>query len=250
MTGLRAALGFLTRIPVGSPRGPEVLAVKWFAVVGAAIGSVISGVYAIGYQMMPSSLAALIAVVFGVLVTGALHEDGLADTADAIGSRAIGERGLDIMRDPRLGVFGTIAVVVSILWRVLAVAVLAPMQAAAGLIMAHALGRAGAVGLMAVTSSAREEGLGRAGVLEVTTGRAVLAVGSGCVIAGGIGGWWLLPALVVAGLGIVWLRGLAVSRFGGISGDVLGAAEQLIEISVLTVVAILIWQGSHLWWRT
>lgn len=248
MSGLRDAVGFLTRVPVRSSGSPSRIAVRWFPVVGAGVGGLAAVVYAGVYQLMPSPLAALIAVTVGVLVTGAFHEDGFADTADALGSRQTGESGLEIMRDSRLGTYGVLAIVVSMVWRVLAVGALDPFQAVAGLVMAHTFGRAAAVALMRVSPPARTDGLGRAGVLGVTTPDVVIAIAFGVVVAGAAGGWWMFPSMALAGLCLLWVRAVAVSRFGGITGDVLGACEQLVEIAVLTVVVVVTWGGSEVWW--
>lgn len=248
MSGLREALGFLTRIPVSAEGPPGRAAVPWFPVVGAAVGAFVGGVYAAAYQIMPSPLAALAAVVSGVLVTGAFHEDGFADTADALGSRRTGESGIEVMRDSRLGTYGSIAIVVSILWRVLAIGAMDPIAALVGLVMAHTLGRATSVTLMATTTAARQEGLGRVGVLGVTGPGAAIGITTGLFVSGLAGGWWLGPAVVVASVCLLWLRGITISRFSGITGDVLGAGEQLSELAVLTVVAVVTWGGSDVWW--
>jgi adenosylcobinamide-GDP ribazoletransferase len=246
--GLLGAVGFLTRVPVRAEGPPGRSAVPWFPIVGACIGAFAGGLYATAYQVLPSPLAALIAVTAAVFLTGALHEDVFADTADAFGSGLRGEQGLEIMRDSRLGTFGSIAIVVSISWRVLSVSALGPAQAFVALVMAHTLGRTAAVVLMTTTKSARDDGLGRAGVLASSAPGIWAAVVSGVVLAGALGGWWVLPALALASLGVVWLRTASLVRFSGVTGDILGAGEQITEIAVLTVVAAVTWAGSDVWW--
>lgn len=248
MTGLRAALGFLTRIPAAADGAPGSSALPWFPVVGAGIGGFAGGLYAGAYQIMPSPLAALIAVTGGILLTGAFHEDGFADTADALGSRLTGAQGLEVMRDSRLGTYGSIAVAVSVLWRVLALGALDPVQALVGLVMAHTLSRTAAIVLMATTKPAREEGLGQAGIVGVSLSGAWAAIVTGLAVAAALGGWWLAPAVVLVVIAIVWLRTISLARFSGMTGDVLGAGEQLAELAVLTVVVVLTWSGSDVWW--
>lgn len=248
MSGIRSAVAFLTRVPLTADSPPGGSAVPWFPIVGAGIGAFAGGLYAGAYQIMPSPLAALIAVTSGILLTGALHEDGFADTADALGSGSTGETGLQIMRDSRLGTYGSIAVVVSILGRVLAVGALEPIHAFVALVMAHALGRTAAVVLMATTKPARADGLGRTGALSVTFSGVWIAVTIGLAITGALGGWWVLPAVVLAAVGLIWLRAICLVRFSGVTGDVLGAAEQLSELAVLTVVVVVTWGGSDVWW--
>jgi adenosylcobinamide-GDP ribazoletransferase len=189
-----------------------------------------------------------LATTAGVLLTGALHEDGLADTADALGSGATGEEALRILRDPRLGTYGVIAVVVTLVWRILTLASLPPAWALGGLVLAHALGRSAAVVLAAIAEPARADGLGRAAVLEIrpvdTSVATISALGIGSVAAG----VWLVPVVVLAALSLLFWRGLATRRLGGVTGDVLGACEQVVEILALTTVAVAAWNGVPPWW--
>src|SRR5918996_733290 len=102
-----------------------------------------------------SLLGAVVAVALGILLTGAFHEDGLGDSFDALGSGLSGEAALRIMRDPRLGTYGTTALTLSVVWRVVALGSLNPAGAVAGLVMAHSLGRVGAVVLLGLSPPAR-----------------------------------------------------------------------------------------------
>lgn len=245
-----AAVSFLTRIPVRSePFGPDLgRASPWFPLVGSFLGMLAVGVYRLGYGHMPTPLAALAAVGLTTLLTGALHEDGLADTADALGSGAVGERALEIMRDSRLGTHGVLGLVFAIVWKVTAIASLGPLNAAAALVMSHTLGRGGAVVLMASSPAARADGLGHAAASGVTPGRALLAAGSALVLAALAGGWWAFPCALLVGLAALVTRRAALSRFGGATGDVLGACEQVGELVVLAYVSIVVWGGSRVWW--
>jgi adenosylcobinamide-GDP ribazoletransferase len=247
--GLRGALQFLTRIPAPTPTAPRLdAAVAWFPAVGALIGGITGAVVAAAAQALPMSLAAALGVLAGVLVTGAFHEDGLADVADAFAGGWNTADRLRILNDPRHGTYGVAALSGSILIRVLAVASVAPATAVAALIAAHSLARATAVGAMATGRVARGEGLGADYVSKLRTWRVVVAVLSGLLIGTAVIGWWVLAASLaaasVAGLVVV----LARRKIGGISGDVLGAIEQLAEIAVLLVVVGL---ATHhrLWWR-
>ena len=105
-------------------------------------------------------VAAAVAVLFGVLLTGAFHEDGLADTADAVAGGWTVERRLEILKDPRHGSYGVAALSGSIVLRIVAVASLGPAAAFAGLVAAHTLGRGAAVVTMGVAPVARADGLG------------------------------------------------------------------------------------------
>src|SRR5205823_10740767 len=120
----------------------------WFPVVGALLGLGAAGVYAGTRLVLPSLVAATLAVCVAVLLTGAFHEDGLADTADAIGGGWNREDALRILKDPTHGTYGVLAIALSVLLRVGAVAALDGWAALAVLPAAHALSRGAAVGLL------------------------------------------------------------------------------------------------------
>ncbi|HEX9847764.1 MAG TPA: adenosylcobinamide-GDP ribazoletransferase [Acidimicrobiia bacterium] len=251
MRGFRLAVSFLTRIPAHDHDGEETplgAAPAWFGVTGGLIGLMIAGVYALAFRFMPSLLASLMAVGGGVWLTRALHEDGLADTADALGSGASGQAGIEVMSDPRVGAFGAIALVFSVIWRVLAVATLSPVQAVAGLVVAHALSRSSLVALMTTVSSAKPEGMAASVAIGRARGASIAAGLSGLVISGSLGGFWVLFAVIgVVGV-LLGVGRVASRRFGGITGDVLGAGQQLGEMVVLGVVAAAAWRGWVPWW--
>jgi adenosylcobinamide-GDP ribazoletransferase len=224
---LLGAVSFLTRVPTGTgPVRPTELArfVPWFPLVGALVGVAVGGLYAGASVLLPPLVAAAVAVTAGVAITGAFHEDGLGDTADAF----LGGHG-------RLGTFGVLAVAASLLLRVAAVAALPPAAALAALPAAHALSRAAAVGVMAAVPPAAETGLGAAYVRALGGRQALLGVAAGIVIAAPLLRAWALPAAALAALAAAALGRLAHRRLGGVSGDVLGAVQQAGEILTLLV---------------
>ena len=247
MTGFRQALGLLTRLPVGNTTGFD-RAAAWFPAVGALVGSVVAGTYVIMFPWLPSVLAAGIAVGVGVWLTGAFHEDGLGDSFDAFGGASTVEEALRIMRDPGLGTYGTIAVTFSILLRIVAVGSLSPGAAVAGIVLGHTLGRVNAVAVMATTPPARIDGLGASGVAGVSASAAGWAIGSGLALSAAAAGWWVGPALLLTVLASAVVRRVAVSRIGGVTGDILGACEQLTEIVTLVLIAGAAWRGWSPWW--
>ena len=120
--GFVAAVQFLTRVPVRTKRPSDLsAAVVWFPVVGALVGAAVGVVAAVLGEVVPMPVAATVAVLAGVLLTGAFHEDGLADTADAIWGGWTRERRLEILKDPRHGTYGVAALAGSIVVRVVAV---------------------------------------------------------------------------------------------------------------------------------
>jgi adenosylcobinamide-GDP ribazoletransferase len=249
VSGIGDAFRLLTRIPLGASNSGLEGVAGWFPVVGLFVGLAVGGIYALLYPWMPSMLSAVIAVSGGILLTGAFHEDGLADGMDAFGAGASGEKALQIMRDPRLGTYGTLALVISVLWRVVALGSLGPAVAVAAAVVAHALGRTSAVGLMAVAPAAREDGLGRLGVAGLDGRRATLAIAVGLGLTIPVVGWLVALGVIAGAIMVVLVvRWVSVRRIGGITGDVLGACEQLTEMGSLAVVAGATWVGWSPWW--
>ena len=246
--GLLVAAQFLTRVPIRTAQPPDLAAaVVWFPIVGALVGAAVGGVAAGLSELVPAGVAAAVAVLLGVLVTGAFHEDGLADTADAVAGGWTVERRLQILDDPRHGTYGVAALCGSIVLRIVAVASLAPAAAFAGLVAAHALGRGAAVAVMGVAPAAAREGLGADYARAVSSARALVAGAVAVVLAAAATGWWAVPLAATAAVGAVIVTTLAVRAFGGITGDILGAVEQLAECAVLVVVTGLALR-SNVWW--
>lgn len=253
MRGLLAAFSLLTRLPIGiNTQQPSSLAsaVPWLPVVGAAIGLVVAGAYALGLLVFPPLVSAGLALVAGILLTGALHEDGLGDTADALAGASTPEERLRILRDPRLGTYGVCAVVMSILIRVSAVAALDRWDAAAALVAGNALGRAAAVGVLG-TLPAASDGLGASYAAAVKPRHVAIGIGLGVLIGAAALGILGLLAVLAAAIAAVATRRLARRTIGGMTGDVLGAAEQAAEVSILLLAAAAATNGwvSVAWWR-
>ena len=242
---LRAALRFLTRVPVrmarpAGRRPPPGRAVRAFPVIGALIGLVAGLVYGIASGLgLPEIVAAVLAVGAGALVTGALHEDGFADMADGFGGGDSRERKLAIMRDSRIGAYGVIALVVVLAAKVGAIADLGGTGLAiAAMIAAAAVSRAAMPALMLWMQPARSDGLaadvGSPPAAHVWTGLAVAAV-----LAVGLLTWSGLVALLIAGLGSAGVAWLADRQIGGYTGDVLGGSQQIAEVLFLLTLAAL-----------
>jgi adenosylcobinamide-GDP ribazoletransferase len=239
LTGLRVAASFLTRLPVGTARwGPAEIArsVVWFPVIGAGVGLGVAGVFAAALEVLPPLPAAALAVSFGIVATGAFHEDGLADTVDALGG-ASRDDALRIMKDPSHGTYGGLALVASVLFRTGALAALDAWEAVAALTAAHALSRAAAVGLIGALPAAADEGLGVSYARAVGSRQVFGAVAVALVI-GTVGlRLWVLAAIACAALAAFAVGRLAVAKVGGITGDVLGATQQVTEITILLLAA-------------
>jgi adenosylcobinamide-GDP ribazoletransferase len=239
------AVSLLTRIPARGDADTE-RTVPWLPVVGALIGAVAAAVYAALRLALAPLPSATVAIVAGIALTGALHEDGLADTADAFGARVERERTLEIMKDPHNGTFGVLALAASVFARIAAVAAMGPAAAAVALPAAHALGRSTSAVLMWMLPSAGD-GLGARYSARVSRRQAAAAAAVGLAITIGSMGAWGLAAAAVAGVGSALAGSLALRKIGGVTGDVLGAAEQLTEIGILLLGASV--ATGIPWWR-
>ncbi|MGR3804240.1 adenosylcobinamide-GDP ribazoletransferase [Marinibacterium profundimaris] len=235
---LGVAFALLTRLPL--PRLPDAAfaaqarAVWAFPLVGLCTGALAGGAGLLALAAgLPAGVAAGLVLAVQVIVTGAMHEDGLADAADGLWGGFTPERRLEIMRDSRIGSYGVLALILSLGLRWQAVAVLLP-HGAWPVILAAVGSRAMMPALMRALPHARADGLskgvGRPGGGAVLLG-AALALGLGLALGGAVA----LPVLVAGGVMAVLAGALARARIGGQTGDILGATQQLAEIAMLLV---------------
>jgi len=237
MRSLLAALGFLTRVPVPAWAFDDIEAsnasLVWYPVVGLLVGGVLSGLAWLGHAVPPLLAAALLLLVW-VGLTGALHLDGLADSADAwVGGLGDRERTLAIMKDPRSGPMGVTAVVLVLLVKF---AALASMPLAGTAIwLAPMLARAAITAAFLCTPYVRNQGLGsaQARAPRLASAASVLAAVAVAACSGRRGVRALLAVLVVFAC---W-RFACTRRLGGMTGDTLGALTELAEAAVLVVLA-------------
>jgi adenosylcobinamide-GDP ribazoletransferase len=234
----KVALAFLTRLPAREvrPWGAADLAasVPWFPVVGALVGLAGAIAYALAiWAGLPPLPAATVALGATIWLTGALHEDGLADVADGFGGGRTRDDKLAIMRDPRIGSYGALALVLALLARAGALAALAePLAVAAALIAAGTVSRAALPVIMTALPQARLDGLA-ASAGQPHPLRAAAAVLIAALLALLLLGGTALAALVAGALGVLAVALLARRQIAGYTGDVLGAVQQLAEIGVL-----------------
>lgn len=231
------ALVWLTRLPLrGIQTVPLAQAVWAFPLVGAVVGLWGGMALALAAWLGLSPFAsALVALAAMTLVTGALHEDGLADYADGCGG-APPARALEIMRDSRIGSYGVLALILVIALKAAALADLAPGTAMAALIGTAALSRAGMAVALWRMPAARPDGLGRLAGRPSGTGSA-LAVGLGCACLLPLGLGATLAAAGVCAIAQVLLARHARRRLGGQTGDVLGALQQVGEVTALLALS-------------
>jgi adenosylcobinamide-GDP ribazoletransferase len=235
---LACALAFLTRLPVprslAQPGATLATGFRALPVVGAVIGLGSGLVYwgALAARL-PSPAAAMLALGAAAILTGCLHEDGLADCADALGAGRDRTLALTIMRDSRIGSFGVLALIFVIGLKASALASLSGLQGVAALVAAHA-GARGLIGLLAFSfPPARADGLGAAlGRVDDKIAAQALLLGLllPILVAGPVAA---LPALLAGAIAVLLVRQQADRRIGGHTGDVFGAAEQLAEAGML-----------------
>jgi adenosylcobinamide-GDP ribazoletransferase len=238
-------LSFLTRLPVGAMafNGRTLAQAAWaFPFAGLVVGGIGGGVlYGFAYMDWNAAIAVLLALALMTLVTGGLHEDGLADVADGFGGGNSREAKLEIMHDSRIGTYGVLALTFSVGIR--GVALFDVQQSANALVVivaAAVFSRAVLPGVMATMAHARSDGL------SVTAGRpgvagALIAIILGCGICFDVFYPDLLVPLVamaLAILGVALLCLIAKRQIGGQTGDVIGAAQQIAETLFLVAVAL------------
>jgi len=241
---LRAAIGFLTRVPMGRVAVADVEAAPpWFPIVGAMLGVVGGVVYAGAGRTMPPAVAASLAIATGLLITGAFHYDGLADVADAFGGGWTKERRLEILNDSRHGTYGVVTLAIVLIIQVSSLASLSRRHGLFVLIAAETLARAGAVVLLAVMQPARTRGLAASSARALNRSSVYVGVGAGVVIAIVAIGWWSIAAIAVVAVCVGLVGLLAQKKIGGMVGDVLGAAEQMAFTGVLVVCVALAYPG-------
>jgi adenosylcobinamide-GDP ribazoletransferase len=240
---LLLAFQFMTRIPIsGLPRVPGALAgaAKFFPVVGLFLGLVAAGLDRLLAPYLRPQVLALVLITYMVLITGALHEDGLADAADGFGGAWSKEKILMIMRDSRIGTFGAVAVTLSLLSRVVLISNTSQARLPGFLVAACVLCRWTSLPLGFYLPYAREEkGLGAsvAGKLPFSSmgWGTVFAVGSVAValrrpalVA------WLITLVITAASGLYFKR-----QIQGLTGDCFGATNQLTEVAIYFYAAVL-----------
>jgi adenosylcobinamide-GDP ribazoletransferase len=248
LRGARAAFLFFSRVPVaGFPYHPHDWhwAPAHLPLVGGVVGAASAGVFVLAsrFGLAPLLVAAL-ALGTSAWLTGALHEDGLADSADGLGGGTTRERALEIMKDSRIGSYGALALMLGVLARAGAIAALEP-AAWFALVHVHVWARVGPVWLLRVEPYVNERPDAKSqGLFETRTVHVLTALGWGVLAALlGVGSSWLAwPSVLAAALAplgaTLLLRRLFRRRVGGVTGDLLGAAEQLGEVAAWVALGV------------
>lgn len=239
---LRTSVAFLTRLPMPHPEGAKpqnfVRAHRMFPLVGAAIGGAV-GLVCLGLRVIgvPDLAAAALALGASAILTGALHEDGLADVADGFGGGRDREAKLEIMRDSRLGTYGALILLVSFVTRLSALAAIPDGFVVQSLIAAHALARGVLPAMSMSLPNARKDGLAaNAGQPDsaIAAAAGVIALIMALLSLSWANAFWAAVMAALSAAGMAWL---AKRQIGGQTGDVLGAAEQVAETAILVLLA-------------
>ncbi|WP_341312943.1 adenosylcobinamide-GDP ribazoletransferase [Paraburkholderia sp. IMGN_8] len=236
------ALGYFTRVPVPRWVGyePHYLnaAARYFPLVGVLIGGLSALVYLAALRVFPAGVAVLLSMAASLVVTGAFHEDGLADCVDAFGGAYTRDDVLRIMHDSRVGTFGAIALVIALALKWQTLAAMPPMRAASLMIAAHAASRVCAISYLATLDYVRAEGKAKPVAQRLSAPALICAVVFGLP-------WLFWPdwpdwRFACATLAVLAVLRFAMGRYfvrriGGYTGDCLGFAQQIFELSIYLV---------------
>ncbi len=241
LTRFGLALSFLTIVPVPRYRSADArelaASMAWFPLVGLLLGGLLTGAALGLHCCLPLSATAAVLVALLTAVTRALHLDGLADTLDGLGGGQTSEDSLRIMKDHAVGAFGTVGIVLALMLKYGLILGLLETGEVKNLLIFPVVSRTAMVLLAYLLPYARlEGGLGEA-MATLTTGKILcLAGGSAVIIVGLVGRWQGLLTLAVV-FALTWVLALYFKkRLGGVTGDVFGAVNELMEISALMLI--------------
>lgn len=240
------AISYFSRLPVTRwvhfSEAALNRAAGWFPLVGVLVGGLSALVLWLLDDLLGRELGVLLAMLVGVLLTGAFHEDGLADTADGFGPVGDREKALAVMKDSRLGTFGVLALMLVLGGKFLALSAFASLQTAViAFIAAHVLSRFSVVPVIAtqpfVRQSASRSRLVAQGLPAAAWLPALLVSALAMLALAWLLSWQALAgALLLSGLTVVWVVLAVRRRFGGYTGDTLGAMQQLSELAILCAI--------------
>jgi len=240
------AVQFMTRLPV-----PEDLpysearmaeATRFFPLVGALVGGVAVCVFWLTAFVFPPVVAAILAIAATMLVTGALHEDGLADAADGLGGGTTREKALAIMRDSAVGTYGVVTLGVTLLLTIAALSLMPEFVAGAALWAGHVISRYAAVLVIFQLPYARGDDAAKFPAPSVSKeGHLYAALVAGAAF---VALWIFVGAAALSGVLVAGILGFAITwlyqrKLGGFTGDCLGATQQMTQLGLL--LGVLAW---------
>lgn len=238
MNGLRAAIAFLTVVPAGveSTAADRRAAVPWYPAIGLAMGGALAALTVPADALWPPPVRAALLVAVWAALSGGLHLDGLADTADAAFAPVDGVRRREILRDVHHGTFAVVAVALVLLLKVAVLGSLPRAETAAMALAAPVLGRTAVLPAMRIRP-ARAGGMGAGARTGASAPAMTVAALLAVAVAAAVLGWWAFVPLVavaaVTGLAAWWLA----RRFDGLTGDCYGATIELAEVAALLAMS-------------
>lgn len=246
---IRVAFAFLTRVTVH--HGPELSiarSARWFPLVGAVIGGVTGLSFIALNQIVPALPAAALSILISTLVTGGFHHDGLADTFDGLVGGWTPTDRLRILKDSRHGTYGVLAIVLQLILQVSLLSSLQPKYGALALISAHTLGRLAPIYFMLAPAAPLHEGMGATYVREVKRRDILIAtLVTFALLVALISLHLLFLSILLGFISFIFLN-YVKRRIGGVVGDVLGAAEQIAETTILLYFVMIITNSFGLSW--
>lgn len=241
------ALSFFSRLPIpaNTPYSNERMnrAGRYFALVGVLLGALCGGFFTVASELLPASIAIVLTMVFSLLLTGAFHEDGLADMADGIGGGMTQERRLEIMKDSRLGTYGVSTLVMALL---LKYAILVELSTQANLfavfVIGYAFSRAVAASLISAMPYVSDPKGSKSKPLANTQTPGELVFLALCGVLPALMYDITLAAILIAfALVFRWVfTKWLLARLGGFTGDCLGAAQQLVELMTYVLMLMVL----------
>lgn len=246
MNGLRTAIGFLTVLPAGQAAWQPARAVAWYPVVGVVLAAIVACAVALIGWAFPPLLAGVLGVGAWAILTGALHLDGLADTADAAFAPVPRGRKLEILADVHHGTFAVVTVALVLLAKAAALGSIEGRSAAAAAAFAIVSARGVLPLVMRVFAPARPGGMGAAAHEGATPAVAALGLLIGLVAAIVTFSWVGVVVFAGAGGGMLTAGAGLSARFGGLTGDCYGSLIEAGELAVLVTVAALVAHGNAL----
>jgi len=232
------AVQFLTRLPIPGnvPYSEERFAntPRYYPLVGMFIGVLCAVAFLLSSMLFEITLAIALMMLCSVLLTGAFHEDGLADTFDGVGGGLTRERALDIMKDSRLGTYGSLALILILLLKFTALSTLSAQAIAIGVIAGHGLSRLSSVMVMASSQYVRDHGTGKPVAIGLDQSSLTIALVTGLVCL-------LIILIVLSPISMIYgfiglcighgvMRWIYSKKLGGYTGDTLGAVQQVSEV--------------------
>lgn len=247
------ALQFFTRIPVPRWVGfqPEWQShsLRYFPLAGIVVAAITGAGYEIAACIWSQPVAVILSIIVGIYLTGALHEDGLADVCDGFGGGANVERVMQIMKDSRVGAYGVIGIVLMLFLKSVLLSDLPKHAVTAALFIAHPMSRLAAMTLILRLDYVRSEGKAAMHAQRSSMPDFLIAAAIGFLPVLAIGGlrlisWTaILVGMIGAGFATLYFSRVCVRRIGGYTGDCLGAAQQIAEVMIYLMVLACVGNG-------